>query len=243
MSRQKTFLVALHAYSLKQCLDEAKKIFTGGADGVLLVNNESPLRGNSGDPNLFQIAGVIKRTYPGKVVGINSLDMRNYDALYEFNKYKLDILWTDNSGISEVNDTVILNDKVAKELKGLGPLKRYFGGIDFKGQAPVKDLPAVAKFAAEKFDVVVTSGKHTGQSPSVAKIRTIRDAVGPDVLIAIASGMTTENISMYLPYIDFVIVGTSLQENLDNIFVYDEQKVRDFRAEVDRFQNQSGHIC
>lgn len=58
-------------------------------------------------------------------------------------------------------------------------------------------------------DVVTTSGPATGQAADIAKIKTMRASLGKTPL-AIASGISPENISLYLGVADCFLVATSL---------------------------------
>jgi predicted TIM-barrel enzyme len=120
-----------------------------------------------------------------------------------------------------VNDVDILDPNIKLPFSGL---KQYFGGFAFKYQKQPKDLTAAAKIAAHYFDVVVTSGKATGYAADIEKVRTIKEAIG-DTPLALASGVTEDNVNEYLPYVDIFIVGTSLQISPHDIFMYDAKKV------------------
>ena len=58
-------------------------------------------------------------------------------------------------------------------------------------------------------DVVTTSGIATGHSADLTKMEVFRTACG-DTPIALASGITPENITDYLPFIDATLVATGV---------------------------------
>jgi predicted TIM-barrel enzyme len=60
-------------------------------------------------------------------------------------------------------------------------------------------------------DAVCTSGPGTGKAADVSKIATMHKAVGSEGAIALASGVTAENVSTYLPYVDAFLVGTGIE--------------------------------
>jgi predicted TIM-barrel enzyme len=60
-------------------------------------------------------------------------------------------------------------------------------------------------------DVVCTSGPGTGKAADVSKVVAMREAVGTAGAIALASGVTAENVSIYLPYVDAFLVGTGIE--------------------------------
>src|SRR3989344_6576166 len=114
-NKKKLFLVALDVESTKQAFDEAKKIFAGAADGLLLVNNGFMVFAK----DLFATAETIKKHYPNWVVGINPLDTEAGDAVRMFGEHgkNLDTLWVDDGGIIEGSDVMILNRYVDTYLK------------------------------------------------------------------------------------------------------------------------------
>jgi predicted TIM-barrel enzyme len=61
-------------------------------------------------------------------------------------------------------------------------------------------------------DVITTSGMATGSAPAVEKIRSMREAIGKHPL-AIASGMTPENVSQFMPYADAFLVATGISKS------------------------------
>lgn len=59
-------------------------------------------------------------------------------------------------------------------------------------------------------DVVTTSGPGTGEPPTVEKLATMRQALG-DRALAVASGITPENVEPFLPYVDAFLVATGIE--------------------------------
>ena len=92
----------------------------------------------------------------------------------------------------------------------------YFGSIAFKYQKEVKQLDWVACLAKEYADVVVTSGDRTGSPPNLHKIKTIRKNIDHSPL-AIASGITPENVSQYKAYADAFLVATGISDSFTKL--------------------------
>jgi phosphoribosylanthranilate isomerase len=57
--------------------------------------------------------------------------------------------------------------------------------------------------------VICTSGPGTGVPADIAKVRALR--AGTTAPIALASGITPENVRDYLPYVDAYLVGTGIE--------------------------------
>ena len=92
----------------------------------------------------------------------------------------------------------------------------YFGGVAFKYQREVRDLEAACRIAREHVDVVTTSGSGTGHVPPVEKISRMKRALG-DWPLAIASGITPENVKDYLPVADCFLVSTGIGKSFTEL--------------------------
>ena len=79
----------------------------------------------------------------------------------------------------------------------------------FKKQREVKSdhYKLSAQIATHFMDVVCTSGVKTGSAADIEKIRTFRSGCG-DKVLALASGVTPENVTDYIPYVDCILVAT-----------------------------------
>ncbi len=244
---KKQFLVALHVQSWSQVLLETQKIISGGADGILLVNNGLKSLSIGDYPNLFDIAMAIKEKHPDLIIGINPLDLKLEDALermaFEQAQYAedwgsdrkfIDILWKDQSGIIEQDGSARFLPELKHLLSDLkasqGELKQpvqFYGSIAFKYQPEHENLERVAKEAAKHFSAIVTSGSATGSPADINKVRLIKSYI-EDVPLVLASGLTTENVNTYAPYVDVFVVGTSLLVDPQNDFLYDEKRIAGF---------------
>lgn len=85
----------------------------------------------------------------------------------------------------------------------------YFGGVAFKYQRAVGDLATAARLATHYMDVVTTSGAGTGTAASAGKIQTLKSAIGSFPL-AIASGVSPENVHHYLDTADCFLVASAI---------------------------------
>jgi len=62
-------------------------------------------------------------------------------------------------------------------------------------------------------DVVCTNGPGTGYAADVDKVRALRGGLG-DHALALASGVTAENVRNYLPFVQAFLVGTGIEARL-----------------------------
>lgn len=85
----------------------------------------------------------------------------------------------------------------------------FFAGVAFKKQREVqpKYHNLVAQIGTHFMDVVCTSGVKTGSAADIDKIRKFRSGCG-DKVLALASGVTPQNVLNYVPYVDCILVAT-----------------------------------
>jgi hypothetical protein len=180
------------------------------ADGVFLISHDS----QSTVKDLIRLSLMVKGLIPW--VGINLLQCSALEAMKVVPPW-VDGLWTDNAEIditkSQQPDALaIVTEKNRRKWPGA-----HFGGVAFKYQRPVDDVALAAKLAADYMDVITTSGPGTGRSADIDKIQKMREAIPPDARLAIASGITPENIKDYLPYATDFLVATGIGSDFYNL--------------------------
>jgi predicted TIM-barrel enzyme len=153
--------------------------------------------------------------FPGWWVGVNCLGMKPEDVVAKIDP-AISGIWSDNAGIDEHGGAQpavekFLEARQARQWNGL-----YFGGVAFKYQRPVTELERAAKIAAGYLDVVTTSGPGTGLSASREKIAAMRCGLGAAPL-AIASGITPENVSDYLDLATCFLVATGISRSFSDL--------------------------
>jgi predicted TIM-barrel enzyme len=200
-------LIVVHAEDRHQTLrnvDIAKK---AGTDGVFLVNHS--IRSTQ----LVDIYEAVRRQYPTWWIGVNFLDLQNRIAIWQAGQSKASGIWLDKTDIKEESDDPCVEARnIARWQKLYASQAVLFGGVAFKYQKPVRDPGRAAKLASAHFDVVTTSGAGTGEAADVGKIQSIKAAVGNHPL-AIASGITPENVGEYLPFADCFLVATGVSNS------------------------------
>lgn len=202
-----TILPVIHAKDDYQIKYNAEIAFKAGADGVWLINHEMSA------VDLIVHAQGVTKLYPEWFIGINCLDK---DPEYMLNSAPYDIkgVWSDNAYIYENSEKQERASEIHELLKVYQQqgTTLYFGGVAFKYQKPVSDCAKAAKIAKDYVDVVVTSGLATGEAADLDKIIRMKEAVGSFPL-AVASGITPENVKAYLPYTDCFMVATGVSKN------------------------------
>jgi hypothetical protein len=201
-----TVLPVIHVVTKEQTLRNMEIAVTCGADGVFLINH------NSGASSLIEIYWEVRKEFPDVWVGMNMLGIEPIKA-YDLLPLGTDGLWVDDGGIRNSGDCSEAADFfAATRMMGSAWHGLYFGGVAFKYQEDIDDPAQAAKLAVPFIDVITTSGKGTGFAAEVEKIRVMKEAIGSHPL-AIASGISPENVRDYLPYADCFLVATDVSDS------------------------------
>ena len=210
-------LPIVHVSNRDQAARNVRIARDAGANGAFLISH-----GDVSDGDLFDIYLRIAEENAGFWLGVNCLGW-GADELFARAADRVAGVWMDDALIDEAHDEQPTADRIAGVQRGAGWRGLYFGGVAFKYQRPVRDLASAARKAAPFMDVVTTSGPGTGKAAAPEKIRTMKQAIG-DVPLAIASGVTPENVPDYLPWADCFLVGTGISYTFDEL---DPDRVRD----------------
>lgn len=167
-----------------------------------------------------------------------------------------DAVWLDNAEIDESLDAA--HQPIAKKISDARAAcdfineVLYFGGVDFKHQRAVdpQHVGRAARMAAHHMDVVTTSGRATGAAPAIEKIAYMHEAImrgrPGSAELAIASGVSLENIDGFLPIADCFLVATGISKSFTQL---DEtkaaqlaQRIHGYGIKQDNTQSQPVHL-
>lgn len=124
------------------------------------------------------------------------------------------------------------------QFAGSQPQIRLFASVAFKYRPHEPDPPLAAKNALDCGFIPTTSGIATGVAADLGKIVAMSKAIGGK--LAIASGMTPENIGEYAPYLSDCLVSTGI--SLDD-FRIDEDRLARFIAAAQRVGGLARENC
>lgn len=204
------FLAVIHCENIDQTLRNSKIAFNEGCDGIFLINDHIT------KDKLINCYAEVRCVFPAWFVGLNILDHNPYETL--------EIAENTNPSPSGVwMDYVGFNERAEDPSAKLRQLRMYqkdikaenvllFGGIAFKYQPKIFNPANAAKLSAPYLDVITTSGESTGKAADITKIQAMKAAVGTHPL-AIASGITPENVENYKPYADCFLVATGVSHS------------------------------
>jgi predicted TIM-barrel enzyme len=211
-------LPVVHPVSFADAMTSVGVAHAAGVKGVFTINQ------GMNAAEVLQLVLEIRRRYPSLWVGVNLLGHSPAEMLTEgfaACEGRIDGLWSDNAHIDERAAEQPRAAEFVTARRGWSGL--YFGGVAFKYQRPVHDLARAAKLASRWLDVVTTSGPGTGQAADPEKIRVMKQALG-DHPLAIASGVTPENVTDYLAHADCFLAATGVSYTFEDL---DPDRVRD----------------
>jgi len=195
----------IHVATYDQAIRNAEVAFDAGADGVFLINH------SVSSAEFLEIHSQVTSQLAGRWIGVNCLDLEPVDVFGQITP-RADGVWTDNAEIDEASMPQPKAQEVVEARDETGFSGLYFGGVAY--QRRVDNLRAAAAKAADYMDVVTTSGPGTGQAAHVEKIAVMKDALGERPL-AIASGITPDNVTDYLPCSDAYLVATGIGKSFE----------------------------
>ena len=197
MSKITTELIpVIHMINENQVLTNVETCLSCGIEKVFIINHQTT------SEELIKCAKRVKDTYPTLWVGINMLDKYVEDAiLYEF---EFDGLWCDQS--------IKLEDYKYRKFKGM-----LFTGLAFKYQPQPKDIELACKESILTSDVSTTSGPGTGKAADINKILELRNHLVEHPM-AIASGVSVDNIENYKGVVDYLLVASSITSASEIIY-------------------------
>jgi len=203
----------VHIRQPELAIKQAQLALELGADGVYLIDHSADTVA------LFDTFNGVSQDNPKAYIGVNLLGFRPLAACNiiekEFQNGKLrripDGLWADNALDENSHGETKIYKQNTEDLRGM----RYLGGVAFKYTPDFTDDPerAYQKVvqARDRVDIVITSGEKTGIAPSVAKIKSMKQAVGATGTLAVASGISLENLGEYAGIVDEVLVASSVE--------------------------------
>lgn len=190
----------IHLLDSFQAIEQVRVARNQGADGVFLIAHDGH------DNEVISAAELAKLLNPSLRIGINLLSRTPMAACRAAEKSCLDMVWADDMGVDSRG-----GNAMAEELAQFArahPAIELFASVAFKYRA-AEPNPALAAQVAKSFGFVpTTSGAATGSAPDVQKIVSMSAAT--QGRLAIASGMTPENVASYAPHLSHILVATGI---------------------------------
>lgn len=204
----------IHVRDAETALSNAALAAQLGAHGVFLIQMEGH------DELLDPIAKTIRERFPSLALGVNYLSMDADFALGRAIHHTYHASWTDNPGVRS-DGTQAMGEACADQLRH-HPDHEFFAAVAFKYQR-VDPAPASAAQKALAMGMLpTTSGAATGVAPDVEKLAAIRAGIGPEARLAVASGVTPENVAAMKPFVTDFLVATGIGQDF---YTFDRGKL------------------
>lgn len=191
----------IHFINRTTALDEAAKASHAGADGIFLISH----RGN--DLELLTVACEIRVHFPELSIGVNFLSFDALEAAFRARTSGLPMVWGDNVGVNSKGLSDMGLSVAAQKMAG-GSGFDVFASVAFKYQSHEPNPVLAAENALRSGFIPTTSGSATGRAPELGKIISMSEATGG--VLAVASGMTPDNVGIYAPYLSHILVATGI---------------------------------
>lgn len=196
----------IHFLHARQALRNAELAAKHGCHGVFLID----MHGRQPDA-VRESALEIKRQLPEIKLGINHLGLAPTAAVLLNDSLGLDMTWTDQC-LTHTEANAVTRQRLDFMTRTLATLPQHeaYVGVAFKYQAPE---PNPGKAAADAHDagfIATTSGPATGQPIDLDKLREIRAALPAGAPLAVASGVTPENVVQLRGLATHVLVATGI---------------------------------
>lgn len=216
----------IHHVDSRTTRNEAELAFQMGADGVFLISHygdKPAYAGIADDETLMSLAKQLKAEHSNAAIGINCLSWSPVKTAKRAVLNGLDMVWADSMG---VDSTGLSREGVEmRALAASNPDTLFFASVAFKYMPFEPDPVSAAMHARLAGFIPTTSGSATGEAPDVSKIAAMSEAGA----LAIASGMTPENVDLYAAYLSHILVATGISADEHHL---DPQKLASFIKRV-----------
>jgi uncharacterized protein len=237
---------------ISRALEDLELYLEAGADVIVLENSyDLPYIKPPLDPLAIalmkRIAKEARNRFDGPI-GVQMLEAANESALEIACEADLDFVRVEGYVFAHVGGAGLIEGCAGRLLRK----RAEFGCRHIKVFADVNkkhcshaltadlDLNDVVK-QAEFFlvDGIVVTGPRTGESPELRELRRVKESAS--VPVVIGSGMTSQNISRYMPWADGFIVGSNLREDGQFLGRLDSQRLRTFMGAFQEARDNEWH--
>lgn len=220
---KKIWVVGYMNAGLAECIADLENSLNNGADAIVFEGKDYQ--------KMDLLFTEIRKQFPKAIIGVDFLGPD--DHLYTYKetfdlakKHKLQIAWTDFAGVDLIKEApeVSLHDIESNT----SPDIFYVSGVHMKYSTLIDANKSIEKSTLQAMgwvDGINITGPKTGVPADPAQVIRARK-VANDYPIGLASGTSAENIAGFLPYIDYILVNTSISDKNHRIL---PDKVRELR--------------
>ena len=237
---------------ISNALADLEQYLKAGADVILLENSHDipyikPPLNPLGIDLMKRIAKEARKRFDGPI-GIQMLEAANESALEIACEADLDFLRVEGYVFAHIGGAGLIEGCAGTLLRKRAELGcahiKIFGDVNKKhcSHALTSDLDITDVVKQAEFflaDGVVVTGPRTGESPELKELRRVKELA--EVPVVIGSGMTSQNISRYMPWADGFIVGSILREEGRFLGRLDPRRLKAFVSAFQEARDQEWH--
>ena len=227
-TKKQMWVVGYVNATLEDYYKDCEEAFNNGADAIVWETGDYK--------KLDEALTAIKAKYPNKTFGVNLLGpdekLMTYKETFELaKKHNLQIAWTDFSAVDLIKEAPETSLHAIDASKPADVF--YVSGIHMKYSTLIDQNKTIERSALQAMgwvDGIVITGPKTGVATDPTRAKEARSVIGNHPMGA-ASGTSAENVKTLLPYIDFVLVNTSIADKNHRII---GTKVKELRLALDQ---------
>lgn len=166
------------------------------------------------DKAVLDIAEDIQTTHPWAAIGVNLLRHKPLEAAKLVADGRVSMLWIDQPIITSTHIDFKAANTIRKisEETGLDVLT----SVNFKYQEQDSNPQLAAELIRAYGFIPTTSGAGTGEAANIEDVKALCSPWDENSLLAVASGLSADNLAEYYPYISTGLVASSIC--MDNDF-------------------------
>ena len=208
-SEKQIWVVGYANSTIEDAFKDLEESFNNGANAIVYESNDFK--------KLDSILTEVRKKYPEKIIGVNFLgtddDLMTYKETFALaKKHQLQIAWTDFSAVDLIREAPETSLHAIETQK---PEKTFYvSGIHMKYSTLLDSKKPIEKSALQAMgwvDGIIITGPKTGVPTDHIKAQRVRRVIG-DYPMGAASGVDENNIKQLSPFIDFILVNTSISD-------------------------------
>ena len=225
----------------QKALAEAQVYYDNGLAGIIIENmHDIPYQNRSVGPEITAtmtvVARALRNKFPEWTIGVQVLAGANKEALAIAHSCGLDFIRAEGFVYGHLADEGYIDADAgellryrkmigADQVKVYCDIKKKHAAHALTNDLGIDEIAKAAKFFLA--DGLIITGSATGEEASVDELNILNQS-NLELPILIGSGISAENVSLYVSKADFLIVGSSFKKDSFWSNDIDEERVKRF---------------
>ncbi|RKX55609.1 MAG: membrane biogenesis protein [Thermotoga sp.] len=230
----------------KQAVSEAKIMVENGINGLIVENFGDKLFLKKVGPEVVSAMTYIAKEVKDNVdvpIGLCVLQSDAIAGIAISKTVGADFIRIPYYVETSIVDAGMMESIAAEALryrKYLGVDVKFFADVHIKHSYPLAqrriEYSAEDAYYRGLADAIIITGRKTGGETNPSDVIRVRNAL-PEVPLVVGSGVSIENVDNYLPYVDAIIVVTSLNKGGKVEEVPDPDRITAFMKKIEDYRN------